>query len=83
MKNNYKNVYTAAVEALELKDNSPRLVSAEFVNGFWELKIRTLVMVYDLIVDAASRELVGINFEPAVDAETVYTYTPELFAKAA
>ena len=40
-------------------------------------------MMYDLIVDAASEELVGINFEPATDTETVYTYTPELFAKAA
>ena len=53
-------------------DASARCTFVKNENGLYEMEIRTLVMRYDVYADAASGEILGLNYEPAVDEDAAF-----------
>jgi len=80
---NANEVFENVVNMLELENNCPRLISAQCEEGLWQLRIRTLSLVYDVFYDEESGELPGVNFEPITDLEAVYGYKKHSFGKTA
>ncbi len=67
--------YRNAVAYAQLENNAPQCVAAELEGGLYDLEIRTVLMRYDIFVDALTGEVVGLNSEPETDLTEVYSYS--------
>lgn len=67
--------YKNAVAYAHLEDNAPQCVAARLENDLYELEVRTILMRYDIFVDACTGEVVGLNSEPETDLTEVYSYS--------
>lgn len=74
--------FETVVSILGLENNSPCLSYAQYSNGLWELKIRTLQLEYDVFYDAETGELPGVSFEPITGIEYGKSYSFESLRKA-
>lgn len=66
--------YKNAVAYARLEDNAPQCVTARLENDLYELEVRTILMRYDILVDACTGEVVGLSSEPETDLTEVCSF---------
>ncbi len=62
----------AAIIETGLENDSPRCTMISCENNLYEICLRTDYQIYDIYLDALSREILGLNTEPVLDYEELY-----------